>query len=399
VSYPFLFVKDLVVTNKVVFVRCDMDVPIVDNEIIEDSKILKCLETINYLSKNNAKVVIATHLGEPEAKTSNLSTRIIANYLNSLIKAKVYHVTDVLGLKVNFALRAMNYGEVLVLENLRFYEEEESCDLTFARSLSDGMNIYVNEAFSSSQNSHASILGMPLFIRACAGFSFLKDFINFETTFKLSNRASLVIGGNQRSINKIMMLDDLSRRFNTIIPTGEVLAALLKVSNVHSKISYPSNKEELDIVKNIIKIIKQNKCTLIYPQTVLIMKTGSSKIQTKSLDQLEDDDIIIDIEVEAIERELFDKIKDMQYIVWAASDSKSLSRFKRKSYTEMSKMLGFLKKNYNVKTILSSRETVGFSSDLYDNFSLIAEDENMMLSYIAGRSISGIEILKKLKDY
>ena len=168
----FTRLKDCVVTNKNVLVRCDINVPIVNGKIEDDTRIKAIIPTLKYLAQNQAKVILLAHFGRPEGKfEESMSLKHVLNRLQELLTPiKISFIDDCIGEKVNQAVQNTNYGEIIMLENLRFYKQETKNDPEFSRSLASLGNLYVNDAFSCSHRSHASITGIPEFLKSCAGF-------------------------------------------------------------------------------------------------------------------------------------------------------------------------------------------------------------------------------------
>ena len=162
----FTRLKDCVVTNKNVLVRCDINVPIVNGVIEDDTRIKAIIPTLKYLAQNQAKVILLAHFGRPEGKfEESMSLKQILNRLQELLKPiKISFVDDCIGDKVQQAVAHTNYGEIIMLENLRFYKQETKNDRDFSRSLASLGNLYVNDAFSCSHRAHASITGIPEFL-------------------------------------------------------------------------------------------------------------------------------------------------------------------------------------------------------------------------------------------
>ena len=158
--------------GKRAFVRVDFNVPIENGVVGEDYRIRRALGTIEYLTQRKAKVILASHLGRPNGKSEpKYSLKPVAGRLSEVVRAPVHFVDDCIGDKVEQAIKKMSVGEVLLLENLRFYEGEEKCDEKFSSSLASLADIYVNDAFGTAHRKHASTYGMaPHFKYKLSGF-------------------------------------------------------------------------------------------------------------------------------------------------------------------------------------------------------------------------------------
>ena len=163
--------------GKRVLVRVDFNVPLDENrQITDDTRIVESLPTIKYLKERGAKVILVSHLGRPKGKfTEELKMDPVARRLEELLGEKVYKVDDCIGEKVEEAVSKLKEGEILLLENIRFYPAEEANDEEFARALSRLADIYVNDAFGTAHRAHASTAGVAKFLPAYAGFLMEKE--------------------------------------------------------------------------------------------------------------------------------------------------------------------------------------------------------------------------------
>jgi len=170
-------IKDFNYKDKRVLVRVDFNVPIdKKGNITDDKRIRAALPTINYLLKNNAMVILMSHLGRPEGETvENLKMDKIAKRLEKLLKKKVYKLDDCIGQDAEDFVDKMVDREIVLLENLRFYSEEEANDPDFANSLADLADIYINDAFGTCHRAHASVEGITKYIPSAAGFLLQKE--------------------------------------------------------------------------------------------------------------------------------------------------------------------------------------------------------------------------------
>ena len=167
-------IKDFDVNNKRVLVRCDFNVPIEehgDGSVSDDFRIKKTLPTIRYLIENKAKIILISHLGEPEGKvTPILTLDKVKERLEMLLGKEVLKTDDCIGPEVEKKVSELNSGEILLLENVRFHKEETENDSEFAKQLANLGDIYINDAFGDSHRAHASMVGIPQYLPHGAGF-------------------------------------------------------------------------------------------------------------------------------------------------------------------------------------------------------------------------------------
>ncbi len=169
-------ITDIDVKNKKVLVRVDFNVPIKDGVVQDDTRIVAALPTIQYLLGHGAAVILFSHLGRPKDEPDpKYSLEPVANYLSKLVEAPVHFVEDCIGPKAEDAAKSLKKGEILILENTRFYKGESKNDLDMARQFAALADIYVNDAFGSAHRAHASTEGVAHFLPAVAGFLMEKE--------------------------------------------------------------------------------------------------------------------------------------------------------------------------------------------------------------------------------
>lgn len=389
--------KDTVVTDKVVFLRCDFNVPIKDNEIIDDSRILYALETIKYLSKNGAKVVICTHIGRPkDGFEDDLSTKILADYLTNLVRCDVFYVNALAGEKVKKAINKMENGDILFLENCRFDKREEKFDLNFAQEFADFSNVYVNEAFSCSHRSHTSIIGVPILIdKAVAGFrfeeevSFLTNVLNNNLNFK-----TLIIGGSKIS-TKIDVLKNLIPKMNNILIGGAMVNTFL--ARLNKKIGKSKfEKDYFYAIDEIERLVSSSNCNLIIPDSFQVGKDLTGKdSKIKNINEIEDDDIILDIDPNYIKEHFKKTISLSDLILWNGP----LGMFEVEPYDASSiEMAKLISENKKCISVAGGGDVIAAinKSKKSKYFTFISTAGGAFLEFIAGKRLPGLEILKKL---
>jgi phosphoglycerate kinase len=220
--------------NKRVFVRVDFNVKIENGSVGEDYRIRMAIPTIEYLTKRGAKVLLGSHLGRPDAPTPQFSLSPVANRLTEILaKSKVRFVEDCIGDKVENVASEMQPGDVLLLENLRFYREEETNEQHFCESLASLADIYINDAFSTSHRKHSSTYGAArLFETRLAGLNLSKE-IEYLSMIKEkpTKPFSLVIGGIKIK-DKIGALENLLPKADKLLIGGGAAYTFLKAKGV-----------------------------------------------------------------------------------------------------------------------------------------------------------------------
>jgi phosphoglycerate kinase len=217
--------------GKKVFIRVDFNVPLDDHQnITEDTRIRAVLPTINYALDANAKVILASHLGRPKGeRKTKYSMAPAAKRLSRLLDKEVKLASDCIGQEVKGMIDAMQPGDILMLENVRFYEGEEKNDADFAQALANGCEIYVNDAFAVSHRAHASVEAITRFFPVVAAGFLMKNEMNyFEKAMKNPIRPLVAILGGAKVSGKLEVLENLLGKVDKIIVGGGMAFTFLK---------------------------------------------------------------------------------------------------------------------------------------------------------------------------
>ena len=204
-------ISDISLNDKKIFLRCDLNVPFDDNQILlDDTRINNIVPTIQYLLQKNAKVIIASHFGRPNGEyKEELSLKKLIPYLEEYLKVKVIFIKDILSENSIAIANDLKNGEIILLENLRFYKGEQSNDTQFGQKLSQYADIYVNDAFSCCHREHASIDAITQFLPSHAGFLLTNELRNLNYVFSKNSRPQALIIGGKKISTKIRILEHL----------------------------------------------------------------------------------------------------------------------------------------------------------------------------------------------
>lgn len=222
---PSIKDKNLELSGKVVLVRTGMDVPLDESGLVtDDSRIQEAVPTINYLVEKGAKVVLLTHIGRPGGKViESQRVEAAAVKLSIILKQDVKPLKDCIGEDVENAIKGMKNGEIVFLENLRFHQEEEANDVVFAQQLARLGNIYVNDAFSNSHRSHASIVGIPKYLPSYAGLLLDKEIKALNAAVEKPKRPLVVVLGGAKVSDKIGVIRNLGVKADKLIIGGAMM--------------------------------------------------------------------------------------------------------------------------------------------------------------------------------
>ena len=249
-----LDLEDSFFKGKRVFVRVDFNVPIKDGKIQDDTRIRKALPTITYLLDREARVILASHLGRPKGERKpELSLRPVAEHLSKILKKEVKFVDDCVGNKVQNAVKALKNGEVILLENLRFYTEETKNDENFSRQLAALCDVYVNDAFGTAHRKHASTYGMAQFVeKRVAGILIKRELEALTKVRENPEKPFVVVLGGAKVKDKIEIIENLLPKADRFLIGGGMAYTFLKArgSSIGNSIL---DEESLNKVSEFLK--------------------------------------------------------------------------------------------------------------------------------------------------
>jgi len=203
-------IRDIALKNKRALVRVDFNVPLDEHgHVTDDTRIVASLPTIQFLIKQGAKVILCSHLGRPKGKDQKFSLRPVAARLEHLLGKPVTFIADCIGQPVERVVEGMNAGDVVLLENVRFYPEEEKNDPAFAKKLAAFGDVYVNDAFGSAHRAHASTEGVAKILPGVAGFLMEKELEYLGQALANPARPFVAILGGAKVSDKIKVIENL----------------------------------------------------------------------------------------------------------------------------------------------------------------------------------------------
>ena len=267
--------------GKRVLVRVDFNVPMdKTKKITDDTRIRESLPTIKYLIEKGAKVILVSHLGRPDGVTEDLRLDPIAKRLEELLKKKVLKLNDSIGEEVEDAISRMKEGDVTLLENIRFYKEEEENNEDFARKLAGLADIYVNDAFGTAHRAHASTAGVAAFLPAYCGFLIQKELDVMGKALSNPKRPFVAIIGGAKISTKIAVLKNLLNKVDTLIIGGGMVYTFLKAKGMEVGKSLVEDKS-IDAAKEFMARAEVSKAKVIMAKDVVVANEISEKATSK----------------------------------------------------------------------------------------------------------------------
>jgi phosphoglycerate kinase len=264
-------IKDINIKGKRVLMRVDFNVPLnKDLKIEDDTRIIAALPTIKYAVDNEARLILMSHLGRPKAADDLLRLEPVAKRLSELLGKKVTKLNDCIGSVVQKAVSEMKDGDVILLENLRFYAEEEKNDPEFSKKLASLGEIYVNDAFGTAHRAHASTEGVTKFLKiSVAGFLLAREIEYFDKALSNPPKPFVAILGGAKVSDKIMVIENLMKKVDVILIGGGMAYTFLKAQGMEIG-SSKLEADKIDVAESIMKKAKELGVKIVLPVDHLI---------------------------------------------------------------------------------------------------------------------------------
>ena len=380
--------------NKRVILRLDLNVPLKNQEIQDETRILKILPVINFLIEKKAKIIIISHVGRPKGGIQKeLSLIPICENLKSKLNKDIKLITNnLLEIKKNDLFTATD-EEIIFLENIRFYKEEEENDENFSKHLASLADLYVNDAFSCSHRAHASVCKITEFLPAYAGLQLNSEVEALKkVTSEIKKPVTCIIGGSKIS-TKIGIIKNLIPKFDNIIIVGGMANNILEY-NGHSIGKSIKEDNCKDIIDEIFKTSKKFSCSIVYPEDVAVGKNLADASKIKSLNEIENDDLILDIGPKTIEKiKLI--IERSKTLLWngPAGYFENIN-FANGSF-EIAKKIVEKNNNNSIYSVAGGGDTNAVLNQIgaIEKFNFVSTAGGAFLEYLEGKDLPGITAL------
>ncbi len=382
--------------NKKVLLRCDFNVPFSsDGSISDDFRIKATLPTINHLLENKAKVILISHLGRPQ-KIENKEDRIkkcslirVKNKIEELLLKEVVFLDDCIGEEVEEKIGEMKQGDVFLLENLRFYEEEEKGDLDFAEKLAGLADFYINDAFGACHRAHASVSGISKFLPSGAGFLLAKEIEVLSQVLENPSRPLVAIIGGAKIDTKINLIEQFLEKADYLILGSKPSVNVFAVKGILDR-SFFSEKEE--VAKAIEKIdINNKKLCLPKDGQMSLVELEEDYFRIGPIESLKKGEGVFDIGPEAA-GDFMGIIKQAKMIIWNGP----LGMFEKEPFDKGTKKIAeAIVKNDQAFKIIGGGDTVAalLKLNLLNKFDHISTGGGAMLEFLSGDELPGIKAL------
>jgi phosphoglycerate kinase len=380
--------------NKKILLRLDLNVPLLGDRIIDTTRIDKILPTLNFLISQNAKIIIISHVGRPKGKAVNkLSLKPICKDLEIKLSQNIKLISKNVKEIDSIDLFVSDDEKIVMLENIRFYPEEETNNQQFAKQLSNLGDIYVNDAFSCSHRAHASIDEITKFLPSFSGLQLdLEVDALKKITSEIKKPITCIIGGSKIS-TKINIIKNLIPKFDNIIIVGGMANNIIKYMG--NNIGKSLQEENSDpIIKEIFSLSETEGCKIVYPEDVMVGKDLNGNSQIKELNEISSDEMILDIGPKTIS--IINKIiQESNTILWnGPAGYFENPNFANGSIKIARKIIENNKSN-KIYSVAGGGDTVSLlnSLNLINNFNFVSTAGGAFLEYLEGKELPGIKAL------
>ncbi len=386
--------ENLILKGKKVLLRVDLNVPINNGAITETSRIEKIIPTIKLLIEKKAKIIILSHIGRPKGKfIKEMTLEPISKKLSSLLNKEIFFnkkkINELSILEVN----NIENGSIMMLENIRFNEGEEINDAEFSKKISEFGDIYVNDAFSVSHRSHASVEGITKYIPSYYGLQITEE-INAlkKITSEIKKPITLIIGGSKIS-TKIKIINNLIKKFDNIIIVGGMANTMLHHTGTNIGKSI-CEKDCGSLIKDILINSNKYNCKLICPEDVVVSKSMESNGKNKHLKELDEDDMILDIGAKTISS--IKKVVDYSNtVLWNGPAGYFENPNFQNGTKQILEIISQRSKNNNLFSVAGGGETVAAINKFnkLNSFTFVSTAGGAFLEYLEGKDLPGIRAL------
>ena len=385
-------IRDISVSGKRVLVRVDFNVPMQDGEITDDTRIRAALPTIRYLRDQGARVVLVTHLGRPKGKiVPAMSVRPVAERLGRLLGQEVMLAADCGGEDSARIVAAMKEGQVVLLENVRFYPGEEKNSPEFITALAELADIYANDAFGTAHRAHASTTGVAQYLPAVAGFLMEQELEALSMALYSSERPFVAILGGAKVSDKIEVIRSLLTRVDHILVGGGMANTFLKAAGNEMGKSLVE-QEKVDEARNLLQKARELGIEITLPADVVAADgfAADAAARTVSSGQIPAGWMALDIGPDTV-RTFAEVIGKARTIFWNGP----LGVYEFEKFAAGTNHIAQIVSQAKAKTIIGGGDVVAAvdKAGLADKMFHISTGGGASLKFLEGRELPGVSVL------
>ncbi len=387
-------VKDIDVRGKKILVRVDFNVPLNDKkEVTDETRIVAALPTIKYLLEENAKIILCSHLGRPKGEFKpEFSLAPVVARLEKLIEKKITFAADVIGPEAKEAVRNIQEGEIVLLENVRFHKEETKNDPDFAKQLASYADVFVNDAFGTCHRAHASTAGVAAYIPAVAGFLIGKELDFLGSALDNPVRPFVAILGGAKVADKIGVIDNLINKVDSIIIGGGMANTFLKAKGFEVGASLVDD-ESLELARNLMKKAAEKGVGMFLPVDAIEADKFDANAKTQVVPVEHMTPGWMGLDIGPASRMLYaDKIRTAKTVVWNGP----MGVFEMEAFAEGTKSVAKAMADCDAITIIGGGDSAAAVKILgyADSMTHISTGGGASLEFLEGKELPGVAALQ-----
>ena len=379
--------------GKIALLRLDLNVPLKNKDILDETRIDKIIPVINFLLNRKTKILVISHVGRPKGRKNNdLSLKPICLNIEKKIKKKIKLITSNL-YEITKDKLFMQEEELIFLENIRFYPEEEINDSKFAKQIASLGDFYVNDAFSCSHRDHASVSKITKFLPSFAGLQ-LQSEINAlkKITSDIESPITCIIGGSKIS-TKIGLIKNLTNKLDNLVFVGGMANNILNFKGF--KIGKSIKEDHCNnIIDDIFINAEKNFCKIYYPEDVRVGKNFDSRSEIKSLKDISKEDIILDIGPKTVEK-IKKILENSRTVFWNGPAGYFENENFENGSLQICKIIENNTKNNSLYSVVGGGDTIAVINKTggLNNFNFVSTAGGAFLEYLEGKELPGIKAL------
>ena len=390
------FPESLDIQNQKIILRLDLNVPLKNKVIQDDTRIALCLPFIKRLIEKKAKIIIISHLGRPQGiRVPELSLMPIYKYLKKTLQTNVYFFMGNLNEEAQDKFSHLKEGEIILIENIRYFKEEGNNDEKFSKKLGSLGDIYINDAFSCSHRKQASIHNITRFIKKSFAGPLLKKEINAINLVVQNKKkpVTCIIGGAKIS-TKLSVILNLIENVNSLIIVGAMANNFFVYDNLKVGKSL-IEKNTKEIIKKIYEKARKNECEILIPEDCMVSLNFTGDGNSKDLDAIKDNEIILDIGPKTIKK-IKNKISQSNTVLWNGP----AGYFENENFmTGTMAIAEIISKNTierSLISILGGGDTLSAINKCKSklSFTHLSTAGGAFLEYLEGKDLPGLSVLK-----
>ena len=396
----FRTLDDLDVKGKRVLVRADLNVPVADGKVTDDTRIVRQAPTIRELADKGAKVVILSHFDRPRGKmVPSMSLKMLVEPLKSTLGRAVGFADDCIGPTAQAAIAALKDGDILLLENTRFHKGEEDNDVSMARDLAALGDIFVNDAFSAAHRAHASTEGVARLLPNAAGRSMQTELTHLQKALGNPERPLMAVVGGAKVSTKIALLENLISKVDVIVIAGAMANTFLAAEGRNvGKSLY--EEDQLDLARRIVSAATGAGVVIILPSDAVVAKELKPKARHRTTDVfgVKDDEMILDVGPATI-AEFDNRLLATRTLVWNGPFGAFETPPFDKGTVAAAKAVAARTKEGRLISVAGGGDTVAAlnHAGVAEDFTYVSTAGGAFLEWLEGKELPGVEALSHSK--